>query len=106
MVSADADEAGEDDNTEKEEPMDFPAGCSGAIIGPKGAKISEIKKTSGVKDIKMPEKSDDPSTRPRARDLVQLTIIGKARAISKAKEMIQVVVDEWVRNCLRPFFYP
>lgn len=70
-------------------------GSTGKIIGPKGAKIQEIKKATNIKDIKMPEKSDG-TERPRARDKVDVTLIGKPRAIAKAREMIQEVVDEWV----------
>lgn len=80
--------------------MEFFAGASGAIIGPKGAKISEIKKSTGVKDIKMPAKNED-GPRPKARDLVELTIVGKGRAVAKAREMIQAVVDEWVRRVVQ-----
>jgi hypothetical protein len=76
--------------------MQVYCGSTGKIIGPKGSKIQEIKKATNVKDIKMPEKSDGPD-RPRARDLVEITLIGKPRAIGKAREMIQQVVDEWVR---------
>jgi hypothetical protein len=79
--------------------MSIFSGASGKIIGPKGAKIQEIKTTSGVKDIKMPAKNED-GTRPKARDLVELTIIGKPSAIEKARELIQEVVDEWVRLLL------
>jgi len=75
------------------------SGATGKIIGPKGAKIQEIKRVANVKDIKMPAKSED-GTRPKARELVELTITGKPRAIAKARELIQGLVDEWV--CLSP----
>ncbi len=75
--------------------MEVFSGATGRIIGGKGAKIQEIKKTSGVTDIKMPAKSED-SPRPKARELVNITIIGKGRAIATAKTLIQAVVDEWV----------
>jgi hypothetical protein len=74
-------------------------GATGKIIGTKGAKIQEIKKTSGVTDIKMPAKSED-GPRPKARELVNITIIGKGRAIATTRTLIQAVVDEWV--CLLP----
>jgi hypothetical protein len=88
-----------DSQEEREELMEVFYGCTGKIIGPKGAKIQEIKKTSGVTDIKMPAKSED-GPRPKARELVNVTIIGKGRAIATAKTLIQAVVDEWV--CLVP----
>lgn len=77
-------------------------GSTGRIIGPKGAKIQEIKKTSGVTDIKMPAKSED-GPRPKAREPVNITIIGKGRAIATARNLIQAVVDEWV-CVLRPSY--
>jgi hypothetical protein len=72
------------------------SGATGKIIGPKGSKIQEIKAASVVTDIKMPAKNEDGS-RPKARELVIITITGKPRAIAKAKKLIQEVVDEWVR---------
>ena len=75
--------------------MEVFQGATGKIIGPKGAKIQEIKKTSGVTDVKMPAKSED-GPRPKARELVNVTIIGKGRAIATAKTLIQAVIDEWV----------
>ena len=74
-------------------------GATGRIIGGRGAKIQEIKKTSGVTDIKMPAKNED-GPRPKARELVNITIIGKGRAIATARTLIQAVVDEWV--CVLP----
>jgi hypothetical protein len=53
-----------------------------------------------VTDIKMPAKNED-GPRPKARDPVYLTIIGKGRAIKTARDLIQAVVDEWV--CLLVF---
>jgi predicted RNA-binding protein YlqC (UPF0109 family) len=85
---------------EREEQMEVYCGSTGKIIGPKGAKIQEIRKASGVTDIKMPAKNED-GPRPKARDLVHLTIIGKGRAIKTARDLIQAVVDEWV--CLLVF---
>lgn len=79
--------------------MEVFSGATGKIIGAKGAKIQEIKKTSGVTDIKMPAKNED-GPRPKARELVNITIIGKGRAIATARTLIQAVVDEWV--CLLP----
>jgi hypothetical protein len=94
------DEAGASESQEeREEQMSIYVGSTGKIIGPKGAKITEIKKASNVKDIKMPAKNDDGAPRPKARELVKVTIIGKPRAIAKAREMIQEVVDKWVRTC-------
>jgi len=78
------------------------SGSTGKIIGPKGSKIQEIKAASAVTDIKMPAKNEDGS-RPKARELVTITIIGKPRAIAKAKKLIQEVVDEWV-HFLSPLF--
>jgi hypothetical protein len=78
------------------------SGATGKIIGPKGAKIQEIKRNANVKDIKMPAKNED-GTRPKAREPVDITIIGKPRAITKARELIQEVVDEWV--CLLSFVF-
>jgi hypothetical protein len=74
-------------------------GATGKIIGTRGAKIQEIRKASGVTDIKMPAKSED-GPRPKARELVSITIIGKGRAIANAKTLIQALVDEWV--CIIP----
>ena len=73
-------------------------GSTGKIIGPKGAKIIEIKQASKVTDIKMPPKGEDGEPRPKARSLVDITIIGKSRAIAKARELVQEVVDQWVRS--------
>jgi hypothetical protein len=84
---------------ETEEVMGVFAGATGKIIGPKGSKIQEIKSASNVKDIKMPTRQEG-FDRPRARDLVEITILGKPRAIRKAMELIQEVVDEWV--CVPP----
>ncbi len=81
---------------ETEEEMQVFSGATGKIIGPKGSKIQEIKAASVVTDIKMPAKNEDGS-RPKARELVIITITGKPRAIAKAKKLIQEVVDEWVR---------
>lgn len=78
-----------------EETMEVFAGCTGKLIGPKGTKINELKKASGCKDIKMPEK-DDSAERPKARSLVSITLIGTARQNSKARKLVQKVVDEWV----------
>lgn len=75
--------------------MEVFQGATGKIIGTRGAKIQEIKKTSGVTDIKMPAKNED-GPRPKARELVNITIIGKGRAIATARTLIQAVVDEWV----------
>jgi hypothetical protein len=77
--------------------MSVYSGSTGKIIGSKGAKIQEIRKASNVKDIKMPAKNED-GTRPKARELVEITIIGKPRAIAKARELIQEVVNKWVCN--------
>jgi hypothetical protein len=89
-------DAGPDNSPEDgEEKFTVFAGCSGKIIGPKGAKIQELKRLSGVKDIKMPAKDED-APRPRARDPAEITLIGKVRAIAKAKVLIQEIVDEWV----------
>lgn len=78
-----------------EEPMEVFAGCTGKLIGPKGSKINELKKASGCKDIKMPEK-DESADRPKARSPVSITLIGTARQIAKARKLVQEVVDEWV----------
>ncbi|KAK2624576.1 hypothetical protein QTJ16_005769 [Diplocarpon rosae] len=90
----------ENDDTEQEFEMDIFSGSSGTIIGTKGAKIQELKSLSGVKDIRMPKKEED-APRPRARDIVKITLIGTGRAISKAKVLIEAVVDEWA-NAPRP----
>ncbi|KAH7413080.1 hypothetical protein BKA64DRAFT_719036 [Cadophora sp. MPI-SDFR-AT-0126] len=93
-------EDGVDDNdqTEHEDIVQVPAGCTGIIIGLKGAKINELKSVSGVEDIKMPERTEP---RPRARDLVNVTIIGRKGSINKAKGLIQAIADEWL-NAPRP----
>ncbi len=88
------DDAADNDNTEVEDEIEVFAGCSGKIIGPKGAKIQEIRAASGVKDIKMPEK--DENNRPRARDLVQIKLIGTKRACKKDATLILDVQKEWV----------
>ncbi|PVH77634.1 hypothetical protein DL98DRAFT_517254 [Cadophora sp. DSE1049] len=93
LAKAGEDAVDDNDQTEHEDTMQVPAGCTGAIIGTKGAKINELKSVSGVKDIKMPEKTE---TRPRARDLVNVTIIGRKGAIKKAMGLIQAIADEWV----------
>lgn len=85
--------------------MSVYVGSTGKIIGPKGAKIQEIKKASNVTDIKMPPKTEG-GDRPKARDPVDITIIGKPRAIAKAREMIQEVVNEWVRLHSRLYSLP
>jgi predicted RNA-binding protein YlqC (UPF0109 family) len=95
VVAGDDKDGDNDSQEEREESMEVFCGSTGKIIGPKGAKIQEIKKTSGVTDIKMPAKSED-GPRPKARDPVNITIIGKGRAIATAKSLIQAVVDEWV----------
>ncbi|MAD87930.1 MAG: hypothetical protein CL912_33635 [Deltaproteobacteria bacterium] len=89
----------EDDNdqSEHEDVLQVPAGCTGVIIGPKGAKINELKSISGVKDIKMPEKTEQ---RPRARELVNVTLTGRKGAIKKAMDSIQAIADEWVSQVL------
>ncbi|KAK6580078.1 hypothetical protein PZA11_007100 [Diplocarpon coronariae] len=84
----------ENDNTEQEAEMDIYSGSSGTIIGPKGSKIQELKSRSGVKDIRMPKKDED-APRLRARDTVKITLIGTGRAISRARDLIQAIVDEW-----------
>lgn len=71
------------------------SGATGKIIGPKGSKIFEIKDATHVTDIKMPAKSED-GPRPRARELVDVTIIGTQTQVKAAKAMIKEVVDEWV----------
>ncbi|PBP16518.1 hypothetical protein BUE80_DR012724 [Diplocarpon rosae] len=78
----------ENDDTEQEFEMDIFSGSSGTIIGTKGSKIQELKSLSGVKDIRMPKKEED-SPRPRARDIVKITLIGTGRAIAKAKVLIE-----------------
>ncbi|KAK0122048.1 hypothetical protein ONS95_010312 [Cadophora gregata] len=83
----------ENDQTEHEDILQVPAGCTGAIIGAKGAKINELKSVSGVKDIKMPEKTEP---RPRPRDLVSITFIGRKGAIKKAMGLVEAIVEEWV----------
>ncbi|XMA11888.1 hypothetical protein WAI453_004679 [Rhynchosporium graminicola] len=90
----------EDDNdpTEIEEPMEFPSGCTGIIIGAKGASLNELKAKSGIKEIQMPEKTEP---RPKARELVTLTFKGRKSAVNKAREMIAAIVQEW-RNAPRP----
>jgi hypothetical protein len=88
--------AGTYDNGEViEEVMQIFSGATGKIIGPKGAKIYEIKDATHVEDIKMPAKNED-GTRPRARELVDITIKGTQTQINAAKAMIQTVNDEWV----------
>jgi len=77
------------------EEYDVFAGSTGKIIGLKGAKIQEIMKLTGCQDVKMPPK--DENNRPKARDIVQVVIVGTARQNAKAKKMIQGLVDEWVR---------
>ncbi|KAE9381198.1 hypothetical protein N431DRAFT_424789 [Stipitochalara longipes BDJ] len=96
------DDKGDDpDSTEEREvQMEVFAGSTGKIIGPKGAKIQEIRAASRVTDIKMPAKSED-GPRPKARDLVTITLIGKGRAVNAARDLIQAVVDEWA-NAPRP----
>lgn len=74
-------------------PYDIPSGCTGAIVGKGGATINGLKSQSGVEDIKMPEKVEP---RPKAREPVTLTIIGRKSAAEKAKVLIQAIVDEWV----------
>ncbi|KAI9048854.1 hypothetical protein LZ554_006712 [Drepanopeziza brunnea f. sp. 'monogermtubi'] len=87
--------AAEDNSIEIEEEYGIFSGSSGQIIGPKGSKIQQIKAETGVKDIKMPQKDED--NRPRARDIVMVTIIGTQFTINKAKKAIQVV-----KNAPRP----
>lgn len=79
--------------------MSIYQGSSGAIIGPKGSKISELKSLSGVQDIYLPKK-DEFASKGRARDLIDITITGTAFTIQKARVLIQAVVDEWVRTPL------
>ncbi|KAE8446440.1 hypothetical protein EG329_012045 [Mollisiaceae sp. DMI_Dod_QoI] len=76
------------------------SGATGKIIGPKGSKIHEIKDATHVVEIQMPPKNEDGS-RPRARELVGVTLKGTQDNINKAKAMIQDVVDEWA-NAPRP----
>ena len=100
LIAEAEDARGNESQEEREEKMSVFMGSTGKIIGPKGAKINEIKLASGVKDVKMPPKRDEGEPRPKARSLVEVTIIGKPRTIAKARELIQRVVDEWV--CLYP----
>jgi hypothetical protein len=74
------------------------AGAKGSIIGPKGAKINEIRAGSGVKDVKIPPKEE--SSGLRARDLLGITIIGTKTSIEKAKVLIDEVVSGWVSPLL------
>jgi hypothetical protein len=75
------------------------AGSMGQIIGPKGAKIKEIKEKTSVVSIDTPPKAEDGS-RPRARELVPISLKGTRYNIDKAKDLLQAVVDEWVSNLL------
>lgn len=93
--STDGGDAALDSREELEEVFKVYAGSTGKIIGAKGAKITEIRNTTGIKEINMPKKDED-APRPRARDLVDISLKGTALTISKAKVMIQAVVDEWV----------
>ncbi|KAH6720837.1 hypothetical protein BKA61DRAFT_668735 [Leptodontidium sp. MPI-SDFR-AT-0119] len=89
----------DDDNSAvTDHPYDIPSGCTGAIVGKGGATINGLKSQSGVEDIKMPEKVEP---RPKAREPVTLTIIGRKSAAEKAKVLIQAIVDEWL-NAPRP----
>jgi hypothetical protein len=71
------------------------SGSVGQIIGPKGSKITEIKAASSVESIDTPKKCDD-GPKPRARDLVPITLKGTRGNIDKAKKLIQAIVDKWV----------
>lgn len=73
------------------------SGSIGQIIGPKGAKIKEIKDASKVVAINTPAKDED-GPRPKARDYVDVEIKGTQYNINKAKALIQAVVDEWVSS--------
>lgn len=78
------------------------SGSVGQIIGPKGAKIKEIKEATAVVSIDTPAKAEDGS-RPRARDQVPLTLKGTQHNIDMAKNMIQTVVDGWVSLIIKAF---
>jgi hypothetical protein len=69
-------------------------GAKGSIIGPKGAKITEIKSGSGVKDVKIPPREE--TSHLRARDMLGITITGTKTSIEKAKALIDEVVSGWV----------
>ncbi|KAH7327276.1 hypothetical protein BKA65DRAFT_597830 [Rhexocercosporidium sp. MPI-PUGE-AT-0058] len=88
----------ENDTTETTREVMVPSGCTGAIIGTKGAKINEIKSQSGVNEIKMPERVEP---RPRPRELVTVTITGGKSAVDKVQKAIEAVADEWL-NAPRP----
>ena len=47
--------------------------------------------------LKMPEKTEQ---RPRARELVNVTLTGRKGAIKKAMDSIQAIADEWVSQVL------
>ena len=91
-----ADEAGGggvNSNGVIEEAFQVYAGCTGAIIGPGGAKIKEIKANSGIVNIEMPEKKPDG---PRGKTLVDVTLKGTKSSIKKAKKILEDFMAEWV----------
>lgn len=94
--------AGDDDDNSKEEieeQFDIFFGCTGAIIGPKGSKIKEIRDASGVKDIQMPPKDESGGERPRARDLTQITL--KGTKVSKSCFRSSRAIGSNETNCAR-----
>jgi hypothetical protein len=73
------------------------SGSTGKIFGPRGAQIAAIRNASRCKDIQLPPpRTTDQPRRPNPRAEVALVLVGTARQISKAKILIQQVVDEWV----------
>jgi hypothetical protein len=78
------------------EELEIFAGAKGKIIGPGGSMIKEIKEATGVYDIDMGPKNVEP--RPAARDPAIITLKGNPGAVSKAKDMINQIVSDWVSS--------
>jgi hypothetical protein len=93
-VKANAANAAHDTGEVIDEVYEVFNGAKGSIIGPKGAKITEIKSGSGVKDVKIPPREE--TSHLRARDMLGITITGTKTSIEKAKALIDEVVSGWV----------
>ena len=93
-VKANAANAAHDTGEVIDEVYEVFNGAKGSIIGPKGAKITEIKSGSGVKDVKIPPREE--TSHLRARDMLGIAITGTKTSIEKAKALIDEVVSGWV----------